>query len=78
MYINNNELCELKLLYNAITTDEGIITQSNVDTLAKILERAEVQKAKKDSYNARYMREKRKEDKTYGQSYERKNKILGL
>lgn len=78
MFINNNELYELKLLYSSLLLNTDIVSQSNIDTLKTIIERVETQKAKKNNYTTKYMREKRKQDKTYGQSYERKNQILGI
>ncbi len=78
MFINNNELYELKLLYSSLLLNTDIVSQSNIETLKTIIERVETQKAKKNNYTTKYMREKRKQDKTYGQSYERKNQILGI
>ena len=78
MFINNNELYELKLLYSNLLLNTDIVSQSGIDALKTIIERAETQKSKKNSYTTKYMREKRKQDKTYGQTYERKNKILGI
>lgn len=78
MFINNNELYELKLLYSSLLLNTDIVSQSNMETLKTIIERVETQKAKKNNYTTKYMREKRKQDKTYGQSYERKNQILGI
>lgn len=78
MFINNNELYELKLLYSNLLLNTDIVSQSNIDTLKTIIDRVEIQKAKKNSYTTKYMREKRKQDKAYGQTYERKNKMLGI
>lgn len=78
MFINNNELYDLKLIYASLEQNENIVSNSCLSTLATIIERVETQKAKRSGYAAKYMSEKRKQDKTYGQSYERKNKILGL
>lgn len=78
MFINNTELYELKLLYSNLLLNTDIVSQSNIDTLKTIIDRVETQKAKKNSYTTKYMREKRKQDKTYGQTYERKNQMLGL
>lgn len=78
MHLNNNELYELKLLYSTLLLNSDIVTKENLDVLKTIIERFETHKAKRSKYAAKYMSEKRKEDKTYGQTYERKNKMLGL
>lgn len=78
MFINNTELYDLKLIYTSLEQNENLVSNECLSTLAKIIERVETQKAKRSGYAAKYMSEKRKQDKTYGQTYERKNKILGL
>ena len=78
MFINNTELYDLKLIYASLEQNEDIVSNKCLSTLATIIERVETQKAKRSSYAAKYMSEKRKEDKTYGQTYERKNKMLGI
>lgn len=79
MFINNEEICNLKLIYNAlITSGDYIVDKNCIETLENVIKRFEDYKNKRKSYSAKYMSEKRKQDKTYGQSYERKNKILGI
>lgn len=78
MFINDNELYDLKLIYASLEQNGNIVSNSCLTTLATIIERVETQKTKRRSYAAKYMSEKRKQDKTYGQTYERKNKMLGI
>lgn len=78
MYLNNEDLFELELLCINLKRHADVIDVEKIETLSNIINKLETQKKKKDKFNAEYMKEKRKKDKTYGQSFERKQKILGI
>ena len=78
MYLNNEDLFELELLCVNLKRHADVIDVEKIETLSNIINKLETQKKKKDKFNAEYMKEKRKKDKTYGQSFERKQKILGI
>ena len=78
MYLSNKDLFELELLYVNLKNHADIIDVEKIETLGKIINKLEAQKKRKDKFNAEYMKEKRKKDKTYGQSFERKQKMLGI
>lgn len=78
MYLSNKDLFELKLLYISLKNHADVIDVEKIETLGNIINKLETQKKRKDKFNAEYMKEKRKKDKTYGQSFERKQKMLGI
>ena len=78
MYLNNEDLFELELLYINLKNHADVIDIEKIETLGNIINKLEAQKKRKDKFNAEYMKEKRKKDKTYGQSFERKQKMLGI
>lgn len=78
MYLSNKDLFELELLYVNLKNHADIIDVEKIETLGNIINKLEAQKKRKDKFNAEYMKEKRKKDKTYGQSFERKQKMLGI
>lgn len=78
MYLSNKDLFELELLYISLKNHADVIDIEKIETLGNIINKLETQKKRKDKFNAEYMKEKRKKDKTYGQSFERKQKMLGI
>lgn len=78
MYLSNKDLFELELLYVNLKNHADVIDVEKIETLGNIINKLEAQKKRKDKFNAEYMKEKRKKDKTYGQSFERKQKMLGI
>lgn len=78
MYLSNKDLLELELLYVDLKNHVDIIGTEKLETLGNIINKLEAQKKRKDKFNAEYMKEKRKKDKTYGQSFERKQRMLGI
>lgn len=78
MYLSNKDLFELELLYISLKNHADVIDVEKIETLGNIINKLETQKKRKDKFNAEYMKEKRKKDKTYGQSFERKQKMLGI
>ena len=75
MYLSNKDLFELELLYVNLKNHADVIDVEKIETLGNIINKLEAQKKRKDKFNAEYMKEKRKKDKTYGQSFERKQKM---
>ena len=78
MYLSNKDLFELELLYISLKNHVDVIDVEKIETLGNIINKLETQKKRKDKFNAEYMKEKRKNDKTYGQSFERKQRMLGI
>ena len=78
MYLSNKDLFDLELLYISLKNHADVIDVEKIETLGNIINKLETQKKRKDKFNAEYMKEKRKKDKTYGQSFERKQKMLGI
>ena len=78
MYLSNKDLFELELLYISLKNHADVIDIEKIETLGNIINKLETQKKRKDKFNAEYMKEKRKKDKTYGQSFERKQRMLGI
>ena len=78
MYLSNKDLFELNLLYVNLKNHVDVIEIEKLETLGNIINKLEAQKKRKDKFNAEYMKLKRKKDKTYGQSFERKQKMLGI
>lgn len=78
MYLSNKDLFELELLYISLKNHADVIDVDKIETLGNIINKLETQKKRKDKFNAEYMKEKRKKDKTYGQSFERKQRMLGI
>ena len=78
MYLSNKDLFELELLYVNLKNHADVIDVEKIETLGNIINKLEAQKKRKDKFNAEYMKEKRKKDKTYGQSFERKQRMLGI
>jgi hypothetical protein len=78
MYLNNKDLLELELLYVDLKNHVDVIGTEKLETLGYIIRKIETQKDKKDKFNSGYMREKRKNDRTYGRSFIEKQKMLGI
>lgn len=78
MYLSNKDLFDLELLYISLKNHADVIDVEKIETLGNIINKLETQKKRKDKFNAEYMKEKRKKDKTYGQSFERKQRMLGI
>jgi hypothetical protein len=78
MYLSNKDLFNLELLYADLKNHVDIIGTEKLETLSDIIKKIETQKERKDKFNAEYMREKRKNDKTYGRSFTEKQRMLGI
>ena len=78
MYLNNEDLFELELLYTNLKNHIDIIGIEKLETLGNIIKKIETQKDRKNKSVANYMKEKRKNDKTYGRSFTEKQKMLGI
>ncbi len=78
MFLSNNDMYLLNEIASVLQIDSGSVSKSNVEELIKLIEKLEKQKTKNREKTRTFISEKRKQDKTYGQSYEKKNQILGL
>ena len=78
MYLSNKDLLELELLYVDLKNHIDIIGTEKLETLGNIIKKIETQKDRKNKSVANYMREKRKNDRTYGRSFTEKQKMLGI
>lgn len=77
MYLNNKDLFDLELLCTTLENHLDI-NEDDVDMLKNLVNKLKKQKEKKDKFNAEYIKEKRKNDKTYGRSFKDKQKMLGI
>jgi hypothetical protein len=78
VFLSNNDMYLLNEIASVLQIDNGSVSKSNVEDFVKLVEKLEEQKAKRNNLAKNYIKSKRKQDKTYGQTYERKNKILGI
>lgn len=78
MYLSNKDLFELELLYISLKNHVDVIDVEKIETLGNIINKIETQKDRKNKSVANYMREKRKNDKTYGRSFTEKQRMLGI
>lgn len=78
MYLSNKDLLELELLYVDLKNHIDVIGTEKLETLGNIIKKIETQKDRKNKSVANYMREKRKNDRTYGRSFTEKQKMLGI
>ena len=78
MYLSNKDLLELELLYVDLKNHIDVIGTEKLETLGNIIKKIETQKDRKNKSVANYMREKRKNDRTYGRSLKKKQKMLGI
>lgn len=78
MYLSNKDLFELELLYVNLKNHIDVIGTEKLETLGNIIKKIETQKDRKNKSVANYMREKRKNDRTYGRSFTEKQKMLGI
>lgn len=77
MYLNNKDLFDLELLCTTLENHLDI-NEDDVDMLKNLVNKLKKQKEKKDKFNADYIKEKRKNDKTYGRSFKEKQRMLGI
>lgn len=77
MYLNNKDLFDLELLCTTLENHLDI-NEDDVDMLRNLVNKLKRQKEKKDKFNAEYIKEKRKNDKTYGRSFKEKQRMLGI
>ena len=77
MYLNNKDLFDLELLCTTLENHLEI-NEYDVDMLKNLVNKLKRQKEKKDKFNAEYIKEKRKNDKTYGRSFKEKQRMLGI
>lgn len=77
MYLNNKDLFDLELLCTTLENHLDI-NEDDVDMLKNLVNKLKKQKEKKDKFNAEYIKEKRKNDKTYGRSFKEKQRMLGI
>lgn len=78
MFLSNNDMYLLNEIASVLQIDNGSVPKDNVEQFIKLINKLEEQKAKRNNLAKNYIKSKRKQDKTYGQTYERKNKILGI
>lgn len=77
MYLNNKDLFDLELLCTTLENHLDI-NEDDVDMLKNLVNKLKRQKEKKDKFNSAYIKEKRKNDKTYGRSFKEKQRMLGI
>lgn len=77
MYLNNKDLFDLELLCTTLENHLDI-NEDDVYMLKNLVNKLKKQKEKKDKFNAEYIKEKRKNDKTYGRSFKEKQRMLGI
>lgn len=77
MYISLKDYKTLSDIYSSLMFDESVSSEL-VDSLGLILKELEQKRQVKNKYNAETIKEKRKTNKFYATSYERKNKMLGI
>ena len=77
MYLNNKDLFDLELLCTTLENHLDI-NEDDVNMLKNLVNKLKKQKEKKDKFNAEYIKEKRKNDKTYGRSFKEKQRMLGI
>lgn len=77
MYLNNKDLFDLELLCTTLENHLDI-NEDDVNMLKNLVNKLKIQKEKKDKFNAEYIKEKRKNDKTYGRSFKEKQRMLGI
>lgn len=77
MYLNNKDLFDLELLCTTLENHLDI-NEDDVNMLKNLVNKLKRQKEKKDKFNAEYIKEKRKNDKTYGRSFKEKQRMLGI
>lgn len=78
MYVSNEDMLVLNTICSNLELENCVIVDEDIVKLRKIVDKLEAQRKKKTNYASKYISDKRKEDKTYAQSYETKNKMLGL
>lgn len=78
MFLSNEDMYLLNEIASVLQIDNGSVPKSNVEEFVKLIEKLEKQKAKNREKTRAFVNSKRQQDKTYGQSYKRKNQILGL
>ncbi len=78
MYLNNEDLFELELLYINLKNHADVIDMEKIETLGNIIKKIGTQKDKRNKSVAKYVKEKRKNDRTYGRSFTEKQKMLGI
>lgn len=77
MFLNNEDMFILSQMRACFDCGLDVSDATKLDFI-NIVNKLEEQKDKRNKYASKYVNSKRKEDKTYAQSYERKNKMLGL
>lgn len=77
MYLSNKDLFDLELLCTTLENHLDI-NEDDVDMLKNLVNKIKRQKEKKDKFNSEYIKEKRKNDKTYGRSFKEKQRMLGI
>lgn len=77
MYISLKDYKVLSDIYSSLMFDESISSEL-VASLGLILKELEQKRQEKNKHNAEVIKEKRKTNKFYAMSYERKNKMLGI
>ena len=77
MFLNNEDMFVLSLVRSCF--DCGVdLSEDTKLSFIEVVNKLEEQKNKRRKYASKYVNSRRKEDKTYAQSYNRKNKMLGL
>lgn len=78
MYLSNEDLFELEFLYTDLKNHTDVIDIEKIETFGNIIKKIETQKDKRNKSVAKYVKEKRKNDRTYGRSFTEKQKMLGI
>lgn len=77
MFLTNNDMFVLKQVSTTLNIGKDL-SQELLDNFIEVVDKLEKQKMNKRTYSAKFISEKRKQDRTYGQSFVMKNKMLGL
>lgn len=78
MFLSVDDMFVLHQLCANLKSDDCVVSQESIDKFEEILNKLDKQKSRRNEMAKDYVKTKRKTDKTYAQSYERKNKILGI
>lgn len=78
MFLNNSELFTLHQVESLLMINEDLLSKDLLNEYKVILNKLDKQKEKRNSANSKRIAEKRKKDRTYAQSIEKKKRMLCL
>lgn len=78
MFLNNSELFTLHQVESLLMFNEDLLSKDLLNEYKVILNKLDKQKEKRNSANSKRIAEKRKKDRTYAQSIEKKKRMLCL